>query len=669
MPKMSKSALRAMVAGMKANALAAQHASRLTNERSDAMMYYLGDMSKDMPAMEGRSQAVSTDVADTIEGLMPQLMDIFAGSDEVVKFNPVGPEDVQAAEQETDYLNHVFMNRNPGFMVLYSYIKDALLSKVGVVKGWWEEHTEEENETYYDLTDQQYAVLTSDQEIEITEYSSRPAPPEAANYTKQLHDVTATKSKTVGEAKVLGVPPEEFGIEPNARSIKDSNYCFHKVIKSQAELIDQGFDKTQLETLPTYAAITNTEEISRSSVDETNLMATEDINRSARPIEITEHYVRMDYSGDGACLYRVTTGGEGDEILRRDGADDIIKFDEMPFAAMTPIIITHRFFGRSIADLVMDIQKIKTALKRALLDNAYLANNPRVEVAESFASDTTLDDLLVSRQGGIIRTRQPGGINWQVVPTIGNQVFPLLEYEDMQREMRTGVTKQGQGLDANALQNQSATAVNQAFSMAQSRMRLIARVFAETGVKDLFLLLHGIIRKHGQQQQTVRLRNQWVNIDPRQWRKRDDMTVKVGLGTGDKAQQMAMMTVIMNMQKDAIAGGFTNLVNPQTLFNTAKRVTTITGEKDTESFFTDPSKQPPLQPRPDPKMMELQMKADIEKVQAQADITTQNAKTQAEIALAQQKFQLERELALINAQLQHEKHRPGTASIGPEGPD
>ena len=241
MPKMSKSALRSMVAGMKANALAAQHSSKLTNERSDAMMYYLGDMSKDMPAQEGRSQAVSTDVADTVEGLMPQLMDIFAGSDEVVKFNPVGPEDVQAAEQETEYLNHVFMNRNPGFMVLYSFIKDALISKVGVVKAWWEEHTEEENETYYDLTDEQYAILTSDPEIEITEYTARPAPPEAAGYTKQLHDVTATKSKTVGEAKVLGVPPEEFGIEPNARSIKDSNYCFHKVVKGPGRPHRPGF--------------------------------------------------------------------------------------------------------------------------------------------------------------------------------------------------------------------------------------------------------------------------------------------------------------------------------------------------------------------------------------------------------------------------------------------
>ncbi|WP_334362409.1 portal protein [Bradyrhizobium sp. AZCC 1578] len=151
--------LKAMLDAQKADSLAAMSAADLAAERSDAMDYYLGDMSKDMPAQDGRSKAVSTDVADTIEGLMPNLMDIFAGSDEVVRFEPVGPEDEEAAQQETDYVNHVFMQQNPGFMVLYSFIKDALLSKVGIVKVWWEESEQEERETYYDLTDDQFALL------------------------------------------------------------------------------------------------------------------------------------------------------------------------------------------------------------------------------------------------------------------------------------------------------------------------------------------------------------------------------------------------------------------------------------------------------------------------------------------------------------------------------
>lgn len=162
--RMDIDTLQAMLSAEKANALAGLNASSLASERADAMAYYLGDMEKDMPTQPGRSKTVSTDVADVIEGLMPQLMDIFAGSDEVVRFEAVGPEDEEAAQQETDYVNHVFMQQNPGFMVLYSFIKDALLQKTGVVKVWWDEREQEERETYYDMTDEQFALLARDVE-------------------------------------------------------------------------------------------------------------------------------------------------------------------------------------------------------------------------------------------------------------------------------------------------------------------------------------------------------------------------------------------------------------------------------------------------------------------------------------------------------------------------
>ena len=660
MPKMTRADLRAMLSAQKAAAMAATRSSKLTKDRDDAQMYYLGDMSQDLPAEDGRSQAVSTDVADTIEGLMPQLMEVFAGSEEVVEFNPVGPEDVEPARQETDYVNHVFMSKNPGFMILYSFIKDALLSKNGVVKCWWEESEEEENETYYDLTDDQFNIIASDDEVEIIEHSAKPIEdPQLAlqAQTQAYHDVKVSKRKTYGCAKALGVPPEEFGIEANARSIKTSNYCFHKVIRPHGELVAQGFDKKQLETLGTYSALTSTEEKNRSSVDE-DQMGTEDSNPAARMIEITEHYVRMDYEGDGkTCLYRVTTGGEDGVILKRNGEDDIIKFDEMPFASMTPIPVTHRFFGRSIADIVKDIQRIKSALLRAMLDNAYLANNARTVVSESHVSDNTLDDLLVSRPGGLVRVKMPGGIEPLPVQTIGNHVYPLLEYMDVQREMRTGVTRHGQGIDAQALQDQSATAVSQLFTMAQARMRLIAKIFAETGVKDLFILLHGIIRKHGSQQETYRLRNQWVTVDPRDWKKRADMTVHVGLGHGSKAEKIAVMNMIASYQEKALTAGLTNLVDVNNLYNTAKELTRLAGKPDVDSYFTDPSTQPEPPPRVDPKIMELQAKNEIEKTQAQADIATQQVKTNAEIALAEKKFQLEERLAIEESARKEREHQ------------
>jgi hypothetical protein len=650
------------------------------------MDYYLGDMTHDMPSPEGRSRAVSTDVADTIEGLMPSLMEIFCGGDEVVRFDPVGPEDVGAAEQETDYVNHVFMQANPGFLILYSFVKDALLSKVGVVKVWWEERTREERETYYDLPDDGYAILAADPDIEIVAHSARPAVAssegdESLEGAPLLHDVECVRARSAAGVKIEPVPPEEFGISRNARSLRECDYAFHKVLLTPAKLIAQGYDKAQIDALPTYSNITNTEEVQRDTVNEYQYNGDEN-NKAARRIEVTEHYVRMDYEGDGkAGLYQVTSGGSQGDILTRDGKPDIRPIDEIPFAAMTPVIVTHRFFGRSIADLVMDIQRIKTALLRSMLDNAYLANNPRVEVAEQFASPETLDDLLVSRPGGIVRTRQPGGLNWQQVPSIAAQVFPIMEYMDATREFRTGVTRQGQGIDANSLLNQSATAVNQVFTAAQARMRLIARIFAETGIRDLFRLVHATIRKHGDQAQTFRLRNQWATVDPREWKTRNDMTVHVGLGTGGKSEQLAHIMSIIGLQREALVAGKSNLVTDQNLYNAARQATRLVGLPNVDQFFTDPTTQPAPQARSDPEMIKAQTHAaqsqrqmQLTAAKQQADTQHEAARMQADAALAQQKFEHQQRMALLEHDLKLREHTMMMAARATElaaqpGPD
>ena len=700
MPKLTATDLRALLAAEKADALSAMSASKLSQERAAALDYYLGDMSRDMPAPDGRSRAVSTDVADTVEGLMPTLMDIFTAGDEVVRFEPVGPEDVAAAEQETDYVNHVFMQQNPGFLVLYSFIKDALLSKVGIVKVWWETREAYERETYLDQPEDAFALIVADPAVEVIAHSQRTVdgqqrtdeagpssvlrPPSSV-----LHDVTVQTTRTYRCARVEGVPPEEFGIARHARSIRDADYCFHEVLKSESKLIEQGYDREQVEKLPSYVVADTIEAQARDTVDEGTARQGDDgLNGASRLIRITEHYVRMDYEGDGiareaaaredgreppdarkrpgAALYRVTTGGDEGEVLTRDGEPDVIEEDAIPFAAMTPVIVTHRFFGRSIADLVMDIQRIKTALLRALLDNAYLANNPRTEVPESHAGETTLDDLLVSRPGGIVRTKMPGGLGVIKHPDIGGHVFPLLQYQDAAREWRTGVSRQGQGVDPNALQNQVATIANQMFNAAQAKAKLIARIFAETGIRDLFSLLHMTIRKNGSRSQTVRLRNRWVTVDPREWKNRSDMTINVGLGTGGKSEQLAHLNMIIGAQEKAIAAG---LVSPKNLYNAAKELTKLAGHKNVDMFFTAPGTPPdpndptsaPIKPPADPKLMELERKAEIEKLQAEADIATQNRKTQAELVLSERKFELEKELKLLDAQIKREQHEQGMA--------
>jgi hypothetical protein len=489
------------------------------------------------------------------------------------------------------------------------------------------------------------------------------------------HDVTILTTRKLAQARVMGVPPEEFGIERGARNIRDCNYCFHEVVtKTESQLIAEGFDEAQIKLLGDYTGNTEIETLARDTVQEHFSTTSGAANSAARLVRITEHYVRMDHEGNGRpCLYQVITGGDQGEILRKDGGDCITPFDAVPFAATTPVPMTHRFFGRSIADLVMPLQREKTALKRGALDNLYLHNNPRVEVAESNAGPNTLDDLLVSRPGGVVRTKTAGGLNWQVVPDITSSIYPMLQYLDAELETRSGLSRQSQGIDADALQNQSATAVAQVFSASQMRIKLIARIMAE-GVRDIFALLHGTIRKHGQQQQTVRLRNAWINVDPRGWTTRDDMTINVGLGAGGKAQQFAQMMALANIQKQLVSGGKVNLVGDRELYNTAAELTRIMGHKNPDRFFCDPTAinpqtgqllhpppAPPMPP-PDPKLLIAQAKAQSDQAIAahQAQIVQQKAqndaihlevKTQSEIALAKIKADLDARMAVLDAHL------------------
>jgi hypothetical protein len=477
-----------------------------------------------------------------------------------------------------------------------------------------------------------------------------------------VHDVTVATTRKVGCARVMGVPPEEFGIERGARDTQNCNYFFHDVVtKTAAQLIAEGYDANQIAGITDYTGLSEIETIERDTVDEhLSTVAGGVQNDSARLVKITEHYIRMDYEGTGRpCLYLVITGGDQGEVLRKDGKDCITPFDAIPFATTTPVPQTHRFFGRSLADLIMPIQREKTALKRGALDNLYLRVNPRVEVAEANAGPNTLDDLLVSRPGGVVRTKTAGGINWQEVPDVSGSVYPMMQYLDSNIESRTGISKQTQGLDANALQNQSATAVAQVFNASQMRMKLIARIMAE-GVRDVFSLLHATIRKHGSEAQTVRLRNQWVTVDPREWKTRDHMTINVGLGTGGKAQQFAQTMAIANVQKEMVGAGMTNIVGQTELYNTACELTKIMGHKNANKFFKDPDAKdprtgqllnPPPPAKPDPKTQAIQAQsaATMQEQQQRSQLSQQE--TQLEAQLKQFEAEVNAKLKLLDAAL------------------
>jgi hypothetical protein len=470
-----------------------------------------------------------------------------------------------------------------------------------------------------------------------------------------LHDVVLIRRRPYGCVRIAAVPPEEFLISRRARSIAEADYCAHRVKRSVSELIEAGYPRGVVEALPGGTAGAEEEEQARATVNDNDEDDGADVNRAMRLVEVTEHFIRVDYDGDGiAELRKITTAGTGNEILDNE------PYDCMPFAGITPILMSHRFWGRSVADLVMDIQKIKTALLRALLDNAYFANNQRIEVAESHQADQTLDDLLTNRPGGIVRTKMPGGL--VPIPTnpIGGHIFPVLEYMDTAREVRTGINRMAVGPDPNTLNPYSitATGANLLANAAQQRIRLIARTFAETGIRDLFLGIHALILKHGKEARQVKLRQRWATVDPRQWRTRQDMTVTVGLGTGTREQVQNYLTTILQMQVKALemqggAGG--PLVTLANVYNTLRKLTENAGFKSADPFFTapDPGAMAVAAPqRPDSGVVAAQERMQLVAMKAQADAARHAREAALDARLAKYKADLDAQIAIYKANLE-----------------
>lgn len=505
-----------------------------SQDRIDAMDYYLGEpFGNEQP---DRSQVVSTEVSDTIEHIMPSLMRIFTQSDEYVRFAPQGPEDVIVAEQASDYCNWVINNDNRGFEIMHNWFKDALILKTGVVKFYWDETTDIETEEYADLNDEELTVILADPEVEIIEQDERTigedmiTPDGMVVPAPVLYDIKVKRTKTNGSVKIENVPPEEFLITSRAKSLEDADFVAHRSSMPLSDLIQMGYDRDEVEQYAGVSDVETSEERTSRFEDLEGGAPYDSLDPTMRDVLVTECYIRSDYDGDGVAEFRrVLTVGNGYHVLENEECDHI------PFAILSPILMPHRAIGRSVAELVMDVQLIKSTLMRQLLDNIYNTNNARVVAVEG---QVNLDDLLTNRPGGIVRTRTAGAVQPLQVPEVSSSVFPALNYMDSVREQRTGISKQSMGLDADALQSTTATAVAAMQAASQGKIEMIARVFAETGVRALFRGILHLVTKYQNKEKIIRLRNQFVSMDPRQWDNMYDVQINVGLGTGQREHQL-----------------------------------------------------------------------------------------------------------------------------------
>ena len=633
-------------------------------ERRDSLMAYNREPYGN--EVEGRSTIVTGEVAEAVDGALPQLLRVFTQSDDVVRFEPKAPGDEEKAKQATEYCNWVLMNDNPGFEVFQTWFKDALLQKNGVIKVWWNDETSVDKEKYQNLSEEELTMLLSDGQMEVvkqkqTQIGEVPMPVDPMAVQQAMaqglpppapmmqpvfaYDVTVKKIDKKGSVKVENVPPEEFLISKKARRIADAPFVAHRRLTTRSELISMGFTADDIDALPAYDDLTFTpERVARfpngEQPDDPSL------DTSMDEIETFECYIRTDYDEDGiAELRRVFYAGG--TILENEEADFI------PFCSICPIPMPHKFFGHSLADRVVDIQKIKTTITRQMLDNLYLSNNARMAVVDG---QVNLDDMLTVTPGGIVRVKNNAAITPLQVPMVAGQAFPMLAYMDEIQQKRTGVTQASQGLDPNILQNTTATAVAMVQNAGAAKVELIARIFAETGVKDLFKHILHLVCKYQDKQRIVRMRGKFVAIDPREWSNEYDLTVNVGLGTGNREQQMAMVAAILQKQEQILAQmGMANpLVSPSQYRNTFGRFIESAGFKDTNEFFREITPEmeqqmlQPQQPQPDPAMAALMQ-------QAQAQIEIDRAKALNDIEIAKGKaaaqIQLEREKAAAQLQL------------------
>ena len=615
----------------------------ISKQREQAMKYYYG-----LPfgnEVAGRSQFVDTTVADTIEWIKPSLMRIFASGDNMVTFEPHGPEDVEAAKQATDYVNYVFQKDNNGWEILYSWFTDALLSKNGIVKAWWDETEEWNREEYKNLTEDELAVLLNNPDVEVIEHT--PPGESDEGYSQEItegHNIVIKRDLSKGRVVVEPIPPSEFLISRESKTIADAKFVCHRVIKTLSELREMYPDKNlEVEDLRGGGedmASFSAERLERYMYDKSAKYwegwgGDETYGEDGlRTYWLHESYLRTDFDGDGITeLRRVCTVGS--VVLANE------EIDRIPFVSITPIKIPHKFFGLSVADLVMDLQMIKSTLLRNLMDNMYNQNFGRYAVLEGQAN---LDDLLTQRPGGVVRVKSPNAIMPLATPPLEPYSFQMLEYIDGIRESRAGVNKYSQGLNDNALTSHTtASAVNSVMTAAQSRVELIARNFAETGVKDLMKAIYMLLQKHQDKERVIMLRNQWIPVRPDAWRDSFDCTVSVALGNGNKDQQMQHLVTMLQFAGDAMKGGL-SIVNQKNMYNMGAALIKNMGFQNVSDFLTDPDSVPP-QPDPEQQMKEMEMQLKHKELEIKA----------ADIQVKQQKIQQVATADAVDAQLKIEE--------------
>lgn len=635
----------------------------LNTAREKALAYARGDMS-DVPSLPNRSRAVDTSVADAVETVLPDIMEVFVGGEDVATFVPLSAEDEERAEEESDFVQHVVFTENEGFLALYTGLKDSLLTRTGIFHWWWEE--EEKEQVLADgLTQEQanlLAMVQPDAEQEAGEDGS------LSLKAKHLH----------GKVKIRAFPSEDFTVATDTISLRDATYCAVRDRPRVQDLIARGIDAAKARALKPYHTPSEEASQERDRAGESDQSLT-DAYGDLRTVEVRDHYIRLDAEGEGKLtIWRITTDAEERVLLDKE------EVYQIPFAAVTPYIVPHRFYGESVADKLLEVQRIKTALLRMMLDSGYFALNQRMEVATERANEFTIADLLRNEPNVPVRSKTGDAVRPLSAGALAFDVMGALEFASTIAESRSGIVRNAQGLNPDTLHD-TAKGAQALMSAAQKRVRMIARIFAETGIKDLFVGVHCLLRQgYGAEGKTFQPASfkrgkSWSQVQPKDWPERCAMTVHVGVGSAGREHDLIVANKRLELMQAAMqaqAGLEGPILDHKNLHAGLAEWERAAGSKRKDAFWADPSdpQAPKPQPKPDPEMMKAQaelqmkqqegqanlqlkaqegeMKAQLDQAAGERDFQLAMAKLDAEMALKRE--QIASELALKREQLQAE---------------
>lgn len=615
--------------------------SEIAEDRIKAQRYYNGDV--DIGNEDGRSRVVATKVRDTIRQIKPSLMRIFLSNENYVEYVPKDASQVGAAEVATRYIHGKFEENN-GYRVLSDAFHDALLKKAGIIKVYWAEDEKSEIHELTNLTDDELTVIAEDDSIMILEQETEmeiTIDEFGAEMSSPVHEVKILKKNKFGSLKVESIPPEEFFVNREAMSIDDCYACGHRTEMRVGDLVEMGYDFDEVSELTGISyndTMTEAEQFERRGYD-TMQDDESEIDPSMKLVAVTECYMKIDVQNVGIPqLYRLTLGGGDYQLLDYEAVTDI------PFAIFECDPEPHTFYGNSVADLIINDQDAATAMLRGVLDNIAMTNSPRLSMVEG---QVNIDDLLNNEIGGIVRMRQPGAVQELSVPFIAGQTLGALEYYDQTIEQKTGISRAANGLDPNALQNNTATAVAATMAAGQQQIEVIARNLAEGGMTRMFRLMLDAVIKHSPDEEMFKISGQYVPIDPRSWDSAMRVSVNVGLGTGKDEQKAAslMSTLQTQMQIIQTYGMQNGLVGLTNIRNTLADILALGGIRNSDRYYA------PMNPQIEQQVMMMQQqmaaqKQDPNQALAQAQIQAETIRAQAKAQSDMAKIQLDAQKAL-----------------------